>query len=215
MSMLRQQLLDTARGRIVTLLQKGPLTVDEIAAQMRLTTNAVRVQITGMERDGLVRRSGRRAGTTRPPNVYELTAEVEQLLSRAYIPLLTQVIRLFADSLLPDQVDAFFRESGKGLAEELLAGKAVSGDLASRVKFASDLMNSQLGATTHVEADGPYIIRGVGCPLAAITGKHPSVCHAMESLVGEIVGVPVHECCDRAERPKCCFEIRPEAAGSR
>ena len=31
--MLRQQLLDTGRGRIVSLLQRGPLTVDDIASQ--------------------------------------------------------------------------------------------------------------------------------------------------------------------------------------
>jgi hypothetical protein len=23
----------------------------------------------------------------------------------------------------------------------------------------------------------------------------------------ELAGVPVHECCDRGERPRCCFEI--------
>lgn len=208
--MLRQQLLDTTRGRIVALLHRGPLTVDDIAAEMNLTTNAVRVQITSMERDGLVRRSGRRPGPTRPSNVYELTAEVEHLLSRAYVPLLTQVIRLFADAIPPDQIDTFFREAGKGLAQELVTTKPVAGDLATRVKFASDLMNSQLGATTHVKGNGKYVIQGLGCPLAAITGKHPAVCLAMESLVTEIVGGVVHECCDRSERPKCCFEITPD-----
>jgi predicted ArsR family transcriptional regulator len=62
--MLRQQLLDTSRGRIVTLLQHGGLTVDDIASQLGLTANAVRAQITAMERDGVVQRVGRRPGTT-------------------------------------------------------------------------------------------------------------------------------------------------------
>ena len=208
--MLRQQLLDTTRGRIVALLHRGPLTVDDIAAQMSLTTNAVRVQITSMERDGLVRRSGRRPGTTRPSNVYELTDEVEHLLSRAYVPLLTQVVKLFATGIPSAQVDAFFRDAGQGLATDLVAATPVPGDLATRVKFASDLMNSQLGATTHVKGNGKYVIQGLGCPLAAITGKHPAVCHALESLVTEIVGVVAYECCDRSERPKCCFEIKPD-----
>ena len=80
--------------------------------------------------------------------------------------------------------------------------------------MASELLNEQLGAMTHVEKNGHYIIRGVGCPLAALTGKHPSVCLAMESLVSEVVGSRVHECCDRAERPRCCFEIaRRQFAG--
>jgi hypothetical protein len=72
----------------------------------------------------------------------------------------------------------------------------------------SEMMNEQLGAMTHVESNGAYRIRGVGCSLAALTGKHPGVCLAMESLVAEVVGMPVRECCDRSERPQCCFEIR-------
>ena len=63
-------------------------------------------------------------------------------------------------------------------------------------------------AVTHVEQNGGYIIRGEGCPLSALTGKHPAVCRAMESLVKEFVGAAVHECCERAQRPRCCFEIK-------
>ena len=70
------------------------------------------------------------------------------------------------------------------------------------------MMNEHLGALTHVEGNGGVVIRGAGCPLAALTGKHRGVCLAMESLVTEIVGVPVHECCEREDRPRCCFEIR-------
>jgi hypothetical protein len=68
-------------------------------------------------------------------------------------------------------------------------------------------MNEHLGALTQVEANGAIVIRGAGCPLAALTGKHRGVCLAMESFVTEIVGVAVRECCDRDHRPRCCFEI--------
>jgi predicted ArsR family transcriptional regulator len=205
--MLRQQLLDTSRGRIVGLLQRGPLTVDDIAARLELSGSGVRAQITAMERDGVVRRVGRRPGTTRPSRIFELTPEVEQLLSRAYIPLLTHLVDVFANGLPARQVDALLREAGRKLAGELSSGRP-SGTLRSRVVAASELLNEQLGAVTHVEKNGGYIIRGEGCPLSALTGKHPAVCRAMESLVKEFVGVAVHECCERAQRPRCCFEIR-------
>lgn len=54
---------------------------------------------------------------------------------------------------------------------------------------------------------GSFVIRGEGCPLSALAGKHEGVCLAMESLVSEIVGAPTHQCCVRDERPRCCFEI--------
>jgi predicted ArsR family transcriptional regulator len=205
--MLKTQLLDTTRGRIVTLLRGGGLTADDIASKLGLTRSAIRVQITAMERDGVVMRVGKRPGTTRPSHVFELTAEVEQLLSNAYLPLLSHLVRVFADDLPAHQVDAILRRAGKSLASELSGGKRFTGNLGTRVAMASEMMNEQLGAMTHVERNGGYVIRGVGCPLAALTGKHPGVCGAMESLVTEVVGAPVHECCDRFERPRCCFEI--------
>ena len=205
--MLRQQLLDTSRGRIITLLQQGSLTVDDLASKLSLTANAVRAHLTGMERDGLVQRAGRRPGTTRPSHVFELTPEVEQLLSQAYVPFLTQLVRVFASALPPRQVKRLMRNAGKALANELLVGTRPTGSLPSRVAAASELLNKQLGAVTHVERNGGYVIRGVACPLAALTGKHPAVCLAMESLLGEVIGAAVHECCDRGGRPKCCFEI--------
>jgi DeoR family transcriptional regulator, suf operon transcriptional repressor len=204
---LRQQLLDTSRGRIVTLLRGGGLTADDIARTLRLTRSAVRIQITAMERDGVVQTVGKRPGTTRPSRIFALTPEVELLLSKAYIPLLTGLVDVFADALPPDQVETLLRETGCLLARQLTRGKRVTGGLRSRVASVSAMMNEQLGAMTRVESNGMIVIRGAGCPLAALTGKHKGVCLALESLVTEIVGVPVRECCDRRDRPQCCFEI--------
>jgi predicted ArsR family transcriptional regulator len=210
--MLRKQLLNSSRGRIVTSLRStGGLTADDIASKLGLTRSAVRAQLTGMERDGLVRRAGQRRGTTRPSHVFELTPEVEQLLSTAYIPLLTNLIQTFAEGLPANQVDTILRQAGKRLAGELSRGKRPAGTLGSRVALVSEMMNEQLGALTQVEGNSGYTIRGSGCPLAALTGKHPGVCLAIESLIAEVLRVPVRECCDRSERPRCCFEIGSRA----
>jgi predicted ArsR family transcriptional regulator len=205
--MLTKQFLDTTRGPIVTRLRARSLTVEEVATELGLAANAVRSQLTGMERDGLVRRAGQLPGTTRPSHVFELTSEVEQRLSRAYVPLLSQLIQTFAASLQVAELHAMLRETGRALGEALLAGRPASGSLRARLTFASQLLNDQLGALTHVEKNGSLTIRGAGCPLSALTGKHAGVCLAMESLVSTVVGEPVHECCVRDGRPRCCFEI--------
>jgi predicted ArsR family transcriptional regulator len=68
MVMLRQQLLDTSRGRIVALLRARARTAEDVATALGLTRNAVRVQLAAMERDGVVHRSasdqGRRGRRT-------------------------------------------------------------------------------------------------------------------------------------------------------
>jgi len=47
--MRTKQLPDTTRGRIVSLLQAKPLTIDELATELNLTPNAVRVQLMAMQ----------------------------------------------------------------------------------------------------------------------------------------------------------------------
>jgi predicted ArsR family transcriptional regulator len=123
------------------------------------------------------------------------------------VPVLSHLVDAFAAALTPRQVDALMRQVGKSLGDELVLAKPPSGSLRSRVTLASELLNEQLGAVTHVEKNGRYVIRGAGCPLSAVTGKHPAVCRAIESLVAKVVGVSVRECCDRGGRPQCCFEI--------
>src|SRR5687768_6528931 len=130
MSMLRKQLLDSSRGRLVTLLRSsGGLTADDIATKLGLTRSAVRAQLTGMERNGIVQRTGQRPGTTRPSHVFEITPEVEQLLSSAYIPLLTQLVDVFAAGLPADQLETMLRQAGKKLADEMAGGKRPAGNL--------------------------------------------------------------------------------------
>jgi DeoR family suf operon transcriptional repressor len=210
---LRHQLLDTSRGRIVALLRTGALTADDIAERLTLTASAVRAQLSAMEGDGVVRKVGKRPAITRPSHLFELTPEIEILLSKAYVPLLMHLVDVFADALPPKQVEGLLRRTGRALARELSQGTPVRRGLKARVDAASRLLNEQLGATTRVETNGGLIIRGSGCPLAAVTGKRPGVCLALESLVSEIVGVAVRQCCDREERPRCCFRI--DRAGAR
>jgi predicted ArsR family transcriptional regulator len=199
--------LEGSRGRVVALLKTGGRTAEEIANSLGVTRSAVRLQMAAMEREGLVRRAGKRPGVTRPSLVFELTATAEQLLSKAYIPLLVQLVEVVADTLPPRQLDSVLRRTGRKLAGKLLRGERPGGSLRSRVGKASEILNEQLGAATRVESNGRYVIRGAGCPITALTGQYPGVCRAVESLLTEIVGAPVTECCDRGEHPRCCFEI--------
>lgn len=202
------EFLDTTRGRIVALLRPQPRSVEEIAAALSITGSAVRGHLRSLERDGLIRSPRTRPGVTRPYRLYELTPDVEQLLSRAYMPLLGQLVKQFALAEPPERFDAIMREAGRGLAHEL-SPQPATGNLEERIRAAVDMMHRELGASTELEkANSHYVIRGHGCPLSALSGKHPGVCHTIESLLAEILGAEVQECCDRSDQPRCCFEIR-------
>jgi predicted ArsR family transcriptional regulator len=191
-------------GRLLELLRRGPKTVDELAVALSLTRTAVRAQLASLERDELVEQRGSRPGTSKPSRMYGVTAQAELLFSRAYVPILTQLLQVLAHRMTAAQFDSIMHEVGRGVME----GRAVPrGTLGQRVTGASALLNELGGLTEISEEDGSYVIRSHGCPLAAATANHPEVCNALESLLSEFVGARVTKCCDRFNRERCCFEI--------
>ena len=191
-------------GRILELLRRGPMTVDELAAALDLTRTAVRAQVATLQGDELVEQRGTRRGTSKPAHIYAITMQAELLFSRAYIPILTQLLHVLARRLSPAEFDSVMREVGLGA----MAGRPVPrGPLRDRVASASSLLNELGGLTEVEEEDGLYVIRSHGCPLAAATANHPEACNALESLLSEFVGTTVTKCCDRYDRERCCFEV--------
>ena len=200
------------RGRIIDLIRRSQPTATEIADRLELTYNAVRVHLTALERDGLIRKAGLRRGETRPSATYELASGVEDALSRAYMPFASHLMRALGDRLPDQELTELMRDVGRRLAAEWPQPR---GPVTQRVDEASALLQ-ELGAPNEVQRSGHALrIRGFGCLLAAAVHGQPHVCHAMESLLGELVGAPVHECCERGAQPRCCFEISSEPASPR
>ena len=195
---------ESAAGRILTLLRRGGMTVDELAAALGLSGNAIRPQLAVLERDGLVQRVGVRRGASRPAQVYALSRDADLLFSRAYIPVLTELLHVLDSRLGSGEFDALMREVGR----RLMAGRPrPAGDVRQRAEAASELLNSLGGLARVEQQDGTLLIRSDGCPLAAATQRHPEACNAMESLLSEFTGLRVTKCCDREERLRCCFEL--------
>ena len=195
-----------ARGRIIDLLQRAPLTPNEIADRLGVTHNAVRSHIAALSRLGLVRKAGLQHGSTRPATLYELAPRAEYLLSHAYIPFMAHLLQALGEQLPPQKVDSLMRTVGRNLAAEW---PRPNGPLRGRVVEAIALLND-LGALTELDVeDHGLIIRGYRCSLAEAVNGRPEVCRAVESLLQEFLRVPVEECCDRTGRPRCCFRIRP------
>lgn len=201
---LPRRVAEGTAGRLMELLRRGAMTVDELAAALDLTRTAVRAQLATLQHDQLVEQRGSRRGTSKPARLYGVTTHAELLFSRAYVPILTQLLHVLARHMSPAEFDSVMREVGRAV----VAGRSVPrGPLRDRVSSASSLLNDLGGLTEVVEEDGLFVIQSHGCPLAAATADHPEACNAIESLLSEFVGTRVTKCCDRYARERCCFEV--------
>jgi predicted ArsR family transcriptional regulator len=202
-----ERFFDSTRGQIVTLLRRSNRTVEDLARALDLTDNGVRVHLAVLERDGIVRQRGsvrRSSGGGKPAYIYELTQEGEDLFPKAYEPTLRQLLDVLLDQLGSEESEVLLRSVGRRLAGE----HSTRADGAhARLETAVEVLNELGGLAELEERDGAVVIQGYSCPLAGVTPDHPEVCRMAETLIAEVVRMPVQERCDRGKRPRCCFEI--------
>src|SRR5215204_5645848 len=142
-----QRFFATTRGRVVALLRRASLTVNELAEALALTDNAVRLHLATLDRDGLVTQAETRRGIGKPSYAYRLTPEAERLFPKPYGPVLDELLRVLAERLGPEELDTALREVGHRLA----AGhEAPAGPLQARVEHGAALLDA-LGGLAEVE----------------------------------------------------------------
>lgn len=199
------------RGQVIALLRRGPMTVDELASAIGVTDNAVRLHLTALERDGVVRAEGvRREGSVgKPATLYAITPDAQVAFSKAYEPVLSTLLVSLAGRLSGRELTDLLRDVGRQLGSTATSNKDT---LEQRVAAAAALLES-LGAETEVEpapgTAGGYVVRGFACPLSRSVAQCPPLCSAVEELVAGVTRAKVQERCDRSGLPRCSFLVTP------
>ena len=203
-----EKFLGSTRGRVLALLRGEGKSVNELAAELELTDNAVRAHLTALERDGLIRRQGVRRGFRKPEQVYTVTQTAAQFFPRAHELLLAQLVTVLKDRDA-DSARDILTEVGRRIGSGYAAGVDKS---KGRVDIALKAL-ADIGGVVELSTTGKVsTIRGAGCPLVALTRLHPEVCALATALLSEILGVDVVEACERGDSPRCRFSFTQRAA---
>jgi predicted ArsR family transcriptional regulator len=203
----RERLFKSTRGKIIELLRTRERTVNELAAELHVTDNAVRAHLASLERDRLVFQSGMKPGVRKPHTTYALGPEAEQLFPKAYGRLVSLLMSIFSPRVKPQDLRAGMRAAGRAVAREHLRdlkGKTRQQRIDAALRILKDLG----GAATFREENGKHFIYGNGCPIAAATANHPEACLLAESLLTSVIGARVKERCIRGPAPSCRFEVK-------
>lgn len=195
---------NSTRGRIVAMLRRGWRTVDQLAGSLGLTDNAVRAQLSTLERDGVVEAAGAvRDGTVgKPSTLYALTPETDTLFSSAYAPALSALIAELG-STHPEELESLLRGAGRRIATP------ATGPFSDRVEVAAQILRKLGSDADVVRTDEGFTITGHGCALAQAVAANPSACCIVEQLLSDVTGADVREGCDRSEYPpRCRFTVR-------
>lgn len=208
----RDSTQEATRGRVLALLREGKWTVDDLAARLEITDNAVRFHLSTLENAGTVRKEGvlRKKGAGKPADLYALTLDAEESFSRAYAPVLAACVAELRETMSTTQLVAFLKRAGRRLVKGV---SRPSGSLSHRVAGAADLLNALGGVTTVEKTGNTFHIIGRACPLSGAVDADHCICAAVTAMVAEAVDADVAERCDRSGRPQCHFEISSRKSG--
>lgn len=210
MTWWERQFGGSTRGRIVAILRRGWRSVDELAATLGLTDNAVRAHIATLERDGVVAAAGsRRDGSVgKPATLYGVAEGADTLFSAAYAPALSALVAELG-SRHPEELESLMRAAGQRL------GARASGTFAERVQSAAALLTELGGDADATASSEGFAIQGHGCALAQAVSTRPETCCMVEQLLAQVTGGEVRECCDRGQNPpRCAFLITESSTAS-
>jgi predicted ArsR family transcriptional regulator len=199
-----ERLLGQTQVKLLQLLRRPPQTVTGLSVALGVTDNAVRNHIAALGRDGIVKQVGTQRDTGgKPASIYALTEEGEELFPKAYAAVLGGLVEQIARTDGWEHAIELLRSVGAQAG----ARARVTAGVEARVTAAAVALRS-LGGDIEVQStpDG-WRLQGYGCPLSAVTSRHPEVCELARALVAEITAQPVTECCDRSGRPRCAFII--------
>lgn len=198
------RLSEPARS-VLAQLRRRPMTVDELARALHLTSNAVRNQIRKLEERSFVARAGARPGISKPAVIYAITLEGQVQFSSLYLPVLTEFLEVAETQCEGKQLVGFMTDTGKSLARRY---RKPSGSIRDRVAAGARLLRGFGGLIEVRTTDGKIVLRSNGCPLAALTSENSAACRVIEGLLTEYLAAPVKTCCDLTPEPHCCFEVR-------
>ena len=200
MQRTRRQILDILKKR-------GQATLEELAREVLLSPVTVRVHLSVLQRDDLVKVEEVRGRVGRPFFVYSLTEEAEDLFPKRYHVLASRLLGGIDDLLPAETRDALLSHIAAKWAEERssrLAGKS----LAEKVAEVAQIRTEEGAIADWERTDGGFLLRHYNCPNLLVSRAHAHVCAIDEEYLGRLFGSPIlrQSCIGRGDRV-CSFLI--------
>jgi predicted ArsR family transcriptional regulator len=195
---------DGTRERIIRLLSSQPLTIEAMADSLGLTKNAVRSQISLLQREGILGPSGTAKGSRRPAVIYGLFEGADDGLSRAYPSLVYNLVRTLSRSLPGRDFEAIMGETGRALASTAPRAK---GEALERARTAITFLESLGSAPELTEEEGSLVISSDGCPIGMAVSADERSCLSIEAMLGELTGLKVTRACRHDAAHRCRFVL--------
>lgn len=205
-------------------LEQGPVTANDIAHRLGLTTAAVRRHLDALVAAGLavVRQPVRSGGRGRPARAYVLTSaghDAAPMAANAYDDLASSAMAFLAEQLGPQAIEAFAESRVIDLEQRYApVVDAAGNDVAARTQalaaaLAGDGYAASARPTTTTDA-GTQLCQG-HCPVQHVAALFPQLCEAETEVFSRLLGVHVQRLATLAGGAHVCTTHVPTTRTAR
>jgi len=185
--------MKSTRERILqTLLNHPRSTILELAEAVGINAISVRHHITSLQADGLVMADEERHGVGRPRLVYGLTEKGLERFPTRYLRLTNRLLDQMKEAMPAAAINNLFTQMATDIAADY-ANQIKTFTVEEKLEFIKDLL-SQEGFSVEWERQGSeYYIHEITCPYYHVGQAHPEVCTVDQTLISEVLSIPVQK----------------------
>jgi predicted ArsR family transcriptional regulator len=208
----------TADRFLVLLKMRGPQTAADLGKAARVTGEAARQQLVGLEAEGLVASTSEPRGVGRPARVWALTPAGNARFPDTHAELTAQLLRSIRTQLGEQVLDKLIdSRSSESKAAYAAALEGVS-DTGKRVSLLAEARTREgYMAESRAEGDGFLLIEN-HCPICVAATACQGFCRAEQETFAEVLGPEVSV--ERTEHitegdRRCVYRITPRGKATR
>ena len=179
------------------------MSIDEMAAKLDISRNAVKQHLVGLEKQQLVREAALNSTGGRPARSYALTEQGVNHFPKQYAWFCGLLLNDLAADLSEDELERKMWNIGVKLAHSLapqFAHKNHEQKLAALV----ELMQS-LGYHAALEQqEGQVNIKAINCVYHDLAQQYPALCQFDRALISTLLGTPIEQMSCMAKKDCAC-----------
>ena len=196
--------MSTTRDLVMkTLLTRQRCTINELAEAVGINPISVRHHVTKLEAGGLVTSEEERHGVGRPRRLYYLTDKGMEQFPTRYLHLTIRLLAQIKERLPQPMVNDLFVQ----VADDLLADYSSDLELddlplEERLDIVQDLLRGEGFTMEWERKEDGFHIRESSCPYYHVGQTHPEICAIDQTLISNVLSVPV-------KKEKCILDGDP------
>lgn len=199
---------NTPAGRVLKAIQlRGKASIKDVAADLGVTTSAVRLHLTQLQASGAIRVDKVREGVGRPYYVYSVTPQAHNLFYKDYGDLARVLLEEVTLTQGPDALQGVLRRVADRLAD-VYREQVWGQELADRIRAWAELLDRRGVSVEFESTETGYVLREYGCPYQNVAAENRAVCEMERQVMARLLesGVRLTQCVLDGHR-RCQFAI--------